>query len=86
MTVYAVPDDQTHMMYFVAVKPEGIPGVIDDVTLEVEKNINDWPPGTERTINLLCVSDSDDRHFKLFKSRKSAEREFDRFRPYELTA
>jgi hypothetical protein len=94
MTMYLVYDSaiiggrDARIAYFVEERPEGIPDVIEDVTLEdisdEEKNESAFSDSRP----LLCVEDENRSHFKVYQNRglwQNNPEEMDRFVPHDTS-
>jgi hypothetical protein len=47
--------------------------VQDDVEIDIPPNFSDWPEGAAVPEQVLCVSTSDPKHFKIFKDSRDID-------------
>jgi hypothetical protein len=74
--IYAVTVRPLNTTFFLAERPEdGAWEIEEGVSLDVPPKYLEWPEGTERPQQLLCVSSSDPRHYKVFRYTRDIDRE-----------
>ena len=78
--MFAVTIDPLNAIAFLAVRPQGEQwSVQDEVEIDLPSNYADWSPGAAAPGQILCVSTSDKKRFKVFKSPHDINRA--EFRP-----
>jgi hypothetical protein len=66
--LYAVIPEEVEAILFLTDNPgEGPWKVAEGVSLDAPVNLFEWPEGTERPMPILCVSQTDQKHYKVFK-------------------
>lgn len=66
--MYALTIPPLRTMAFLAERPaDGRWEVQDDVEIDIPPNFSDWPEGVEAPEQVLCISTSDPKYYKLFK-------------------
>jgi hypothetical protein len=78
--LYAVAIEPLNAVFFLGERPAGADwNVRDGVWLDVPANYDAWPEGAECPEQVLCVLNSDPKHYKIFKYYKDVNEE--EFRP-----
>jgi hypothetical protein len=66
--MYKVTVEPMNSLYFLADRPEGTEWPVEEgVGLDIPANYDLWPEGSQAPEQILCVSTSDPKHYKLFK-------------------
>ncbi len=66
--MYAVTTDRLNAIHFLSERPQGEGLKIQEgVGLDIPSNLELWPSGEPGPEQVLCVSLSDPKHYKLFK-------------------
>jgi hypothetical protein len=76
--MYAVTVEPLNAVVFLAEPPSGDSWKVQDgVWLDIPSNYDSWPDGAESPEQVLCVSTSNPKHYKVFKYYKDVnEAEF----------
>jgi hypothetical protein len=72
--MYAVTVEPLNSVCFLTERPEESRWEVQEgIQLDIAANYADWPPGEDRPEQILCVSASGPRTYKLFKNLKDID-------------
>jgi hypothetical protein len=72
--MYAVTIEPLRAIAFLSAPPEGSQWQVQEgVEIDIPSTYSDWPDGANPSKQVLCISTSDPKHYKLFKDQRDVD-------------